>query len=60
MLQVEHPVNVATQLPALSPAGRERGQNRNSAECVGVHVCSPEVLNHRGVSMADLRPKGSS
>lgn len=30
LLQVECPVNVAAQLPALSPAGREQGQSRLS------------------------------
>lgn len=48
LLQVEHPVNVATQLPALSPAGRERGQSRHCAECAGVAACTPEVPPCRG------------
>lgn len=59
MLQVEHPVNAATQLPALSPAGREHGQNRHSAECVGVDVWTLEVPTWRGVPRADLRSQGS-
>lgn len=60
LLQVEHPVNVAIQLPALSPAGRESGQNRHSAERVGLGVCTPEVPTCRGVPVVDLRSEGSS
>lgn len=60
LLQVEHPVNAATQFPPLSPAGREHWQNRSSAQFVGVNGCTLEVPTCNRVPMVDLRSEDTS
>lgn len=56
LLQVEHPVNAAAQLPALSPVGREQGQSRlNLQEWVDV-----AQRGCRGVPTAEPKTEGST